>query len=78
MEFECEEYVPRDSPDITLKNFSKKGHSPGRMTPVSFWVLSSNCSNMVTDTDLSECIGHCQGSAICTQTNMHRHTKGKT
>ena len=36
---------------MTLKNFSKRGRGQGQVTPVNFWALNANCSNMAKDTD---------------------------
>jgi len=44
-------HVPRDSPDMTPKNFSKRGVA-GSRDPLNFWALNANDSKTVKATDL--------------------------
>jgi len=44
--------VPRDSPDMTPKNFSKRGVVAGSRDPLNFWALNVNNSKTVKATDL--------------------------
>jgi len=50
-DFKFGRHVLRDSPHMTLKNFSNRGRGQGQVTPVNFWSLNANCSNMAKDTD---------------------------
>jgi len=43
-------HVPRDSRDITPKNFSKRGRGQGHVTS-NLWALSANSSKTVKATD---------------------------
>ena len=43
--------VPKDSPDMTPKNFSKSG-VVGSRDPLNFWALNANNSKTVKATDL--------------------------
>jgi len=46
--------VPRDSPDMTPNNFSKRGCGQSHVTgdPLNFWALNANNSKTVKATDL--------------------------
>jgi len=41
----------RHSPDVTPKNFQKKGAWPRSRDPLNFWALNANSSKKVTATD---------------------------
>jgi len=43
-------HVPRDSPEMTFKNF-EKGAWPGSGDPINFWALNANISETVKATD---------------------------
>jgi len=44
MDFKFDTRVPRDCPDMTLKNFLKRGRGRGHVTPKIFWALNVKCS----------------------------------
>jgi len=51
MDFEFDTRVPRDSPDMTLKNFFEKWGGQGHVTPSIFWALNANSSKPFKATD---------------------------
>jgi len=51
MDFKFGRRVRLDSTHMTLKIFSNRGWGHGEVTPVNFWELNANCSNMAKDTD---------------------------
>jgi len=50
-------HAPRDSPDMTLEFFSKRGRGQGHVTPnfFGFWALNANSFKMVKATDSNLC-----------------------
>ena len=43
--------TPRESPDMTNKNFFEKGAWPGSRDPLNFWALNANSSKTTKDTN---------------------------
>jgi len=49
--FKFDNRVPRNSPDMTTKNFIQKGAWPRSRDPLNFWALNANSSKTVKATD---------------------------
>jgi len=50
MNFKFDTHVHRDSPDMTIKNFSKRAW-PGSRDPLNFWALNDISSKTVKAMD---------------------------
>ena len=50
-DFKFDIRVPRDSPEMTSKNFSKRGRGQGHVTPLIFSALNANNSKTIKATD---------------------------
>jgi len=46
-DFKFDKHVPWDSPDMTFKNFVKRGCTKGNVPLIYFCALNVNCSNTV-------------------------------
>jgi len=75
-DFKFDIRVPRDSPDVTPKNFSKKGRRQGHVTP-NFWALNANSSKTVKPMDLKFDTGVPTDSSDTTTKNFHKRGRGQ-